>query len=203
MNIPQGCPLVYVSFSNDINTDTVENLLAVMANLCELKVKRVVLLLSTPGGSVTGGLNLYNILRAMPFELTTHNVGNVDSIGNIIFLAGEKRYACPNSTFVFHGVSFNPSKDQLEIKDVQEKLDGLLSDQKRIGSIIAERTEVLEREVEQFFRQGHTIDATYAVMKGMADGIKEVSITSKTPLVTLVFNPAQLGISSMRANSNG
>ena len=37
------------------------------------------------------GMTLYNTLRAMPFELITHNVGNVDSIGNAVFLAGDLR----------------------------------------------------------------------------------------------------------------
>ena len=64
-------------------------------------------MLSTPGGSVMNGLNLYNVLRGLPITLTTHNVGNVDSIGNAIFLAGQIRYACPHSTFMFHGVAFN------------------------------------------------------------------------------------------------
>jgi ATP-dependent Clp protease protease subunit len=203
MNIPQDCPLVYVSFSTEISTDTVENLLAVMASLCELKVKRVVLLLSTPGGSVPCGFNLYNVLKGMPFELTTHNVGNVDSIGNIVFQAGVKRYACPNTTFVFHGVGFSSSKDQLQVKDVEEKLDGLLSDQKRIESIIAERTKVLKGEVEQFFKQGHNMDANYALVKGIIDEIKEVSIAPDSPIVTMVFKPAQLGSSSLQGNSNG
>jgi ATP-dependent protease ClpP protease subunit len=47
------------------------------------------------------GLNIYNVLIGLPFELITHNVGNVDSIGNAIFLAGSKRYAChtPHSCF--------------------------------------------------------------------------------------------------------
>lgn len=42
-------------------------------------------MLSTPGGSVMNGLNLYNVLRALPFKIITHNVGNVDSIGMQLF----------------------------------------------------------------------------------------------------------------------
>ena len=64
----------------------------------------VYLLLSSEVGSVMHGINLYNVLRALPVKLVTHNVGNVDSIGNAIFLAGEERYACQHSTFMFHGV---------------------------------------------------------------------------------------------------
>ena len=84
------------------------------------------------------GINLYTVLKAMPFDLTTHNVGNVDSIGNAVFLAGTSRYAVPHSTFMFHGVGFNANAGQrLEEKFLRERLDGLLSDQKRIGAIIA------------------------------------------------------------------
>jgi ATP-dependent protease ClpP protease subunit len=48
-------------------------------------------MLSSPGGHVMLGMNLYNVLRALPIKLTTHNVGNVDSIGNAVFLAGNPR----------------------------------------------------------------------------------------------------------------
>ena len=104
---PEVPPVVYVSFSAEINANTTESLIATMANLANEAVPEVHLLFSTPGGLVMNGMNLYNVLRAMPFKLVTHNVGNVDSIGNAIFLAGEERYACPHSTFMFHGVGFD------------------------------------------------------------------------------------------------
>ena len=66
---------VYVSFTAEINASTTENLLAGCANLANAGVKTVYLLLSTPGGQVLQGITLYNTLRAMPFKLITHNVG--------------------------------------------------------------------------------------------------------------------------------
>jgi hypothetical protein len=81
------------------------------------------------------GLNLFNILIGLPFALVTHNVGNVDSIGNAVFLAGSRRYATAHSTFMFHGVGFDiPAQIRLEEKNVREHLDGILSNQQRIGS---------------------------------------------------------------------
>ena len=69
------------------------------------------------------GMNLYNVLRALPIKLTVHNVGNVDSIGNAVFLAGSPRYACPHSTFMFHGVGFDISQGaRLEEKLLTERL---------------------------------------------------------------------------------
>jgi hypothetical protein len=96
---------MYVNFSAEIIPSTTEALLATVGNAVNQGVKTVYLNLSTPGGQVMNGLNLYNVLRGYPIELITHNVGNVDSIGNTVFMAGSKRYACPHSTFMFHGVA--------------------------------------------------------------------------------------------------
>lgn len=98
---------IYVSFSAEINPNTTEALIALCANHANQGVKEIYLMMSTPGGTVMNGLNLYNVLRALPVKLITHNVGNVDSIGNAVFLAGEERYACFHSTFMFHGVGYD------------------------------------------------------------------------------------------------
>ena len=102
--IPMEGATAYVSFSAEVNAHTTESLIAAMANCAMQGAAEVNLLLSTPGGSVMNGMNLYNVLRSFPFKLVTHNVGNVDSIGNVIFLAADTRYACAHSTFMFHGV---------------------------------------------------------------------------------------------------
>lgn len=157
-----------------------------MANCANQGVQEVHLLLSTPGGSVMSGMNLYNVLRALPFKLVTHNVGNVDSIGNAVFLAGEDRYACPHSTFMFHGVGFDGS-GRLDEKLLRERLDGVLADQKRIASIIEERSNLTPEQIEPLFREAQTKDATYAVGAGIVHEIKDVEITAGAPVITLVF----------------
>ena len=134
------------------------------------------------------GLNLYNVLRALPFQLTTHNVGNVDSIGNAVFLAGETRYACPHSTFMFHGVGFGVQQNSvLEEKFLIEKLQGVQSDQKRIGSILEERTNIPKEEVARLFLEMQTKDAAFAASCGIVNEIRDVKIPLGSPVVSLVF----------------
>src|SRR5258706_6072718 len=183
--IPQAVPTqppapdtFYVSFSAEINPHTTESLLSVMANLVNQKAKTIHLLMSTPGGSVMNGMNLYNILRGLPVELITHNVGNVDSIGNAVFLAGKKRYACKHSTFMFHGVGFDIKNQtmRLEEKNLRESLASLLSDQKRIGSIITERSQITEDDASALFREAQTTDAAFAVSIGMIHEITDVQL---------------------------
>ncbi len=185
---PNAPQVVYVSFSAEISPHTTESLLAVMSNCANRGVKTVYLLLSTPGGSVMNGLNLYNVLLGMPFELITHNVGNVDSIGNAIFLAGTKRFACPHSTFMFHGVGFDVTGQlRMEEKFLKERLSSILSDHKRIGSIISERTKLDQQVVEGLFTEAQTKDAAFAASTGIVHEIKDVQIPLGVEIVSLVF----------------
>jgi ATP-dependent Clp protease, protease subunit len=118
----------------------------------------------------------------------THNVGNVDSIGNAIFLAGSRRYATPHSTFMFHGVGLDASAGvRFEEKNVRETLDGILSNQKRIGAIITQRTKITDNDVGAFFREAQTKDAAFAISSGIIHEIKDVQIPVGGPVISLVF----------------
>ena len=133
-------------------------------------------------------MNLYNVLKSMPFELTTHNVGSVDSIGNVVFLAGEKRYAVSSATFMFHGVGFDINQPtRLDQQTLEERLDSLLSDQKRIGAVIQQHTKISESEIADLFRQQETKDADFAADSEIIDEIREVKLTGGTPVISLIF----------------
>ena len=93
---PNRTQILYVIFTAEIHPPTVERLTAVMVQAAKKNVSRVYLALSTPGGQVQAGIALYNTLVAMPFKITVHNIGSVNSVGNVIFLAGEERYATSN-----------------------------------------------------------------------------------------------------------
>ena len=179
---------IYVSFSAEINAHTTKSLIALCSNQVNQGVKEIYLMLSTPGGAVMNGLNLYNILRAFPVKLITHNVGNVNSIGNAVFLAGAERYACHHSTFMFHGVGVNvPNATHLEEKNLRERLQSVLADQKRIGSIIGERTELKKGEIRGLFKEARTKDADYARRVGIVHDIRDAEVPEGAPVFALVF----------------
>jgi ATP-dependent protease ClpP protease subunit len=181
-------PTAYISFSAEINAHTTESLIAVLAQQANQGVSHVYLLLSTPGGVVMNGMNLYNIMRAMPFELTVHNVGNVDSIGNAIFLAGAVRYACPHSTFMFHGVGRGTQPGEiLQTKSLRESLETILADEKRIASVISERTTIPIEDAQSLFLEAQTKDAAYAASYGIVDEVRDVQIPAGSPIISLVF----------------
>jgi ATP-dependent Clp protease protease subunit len=179
----------YVAFSAEVNPSTTENLIAVMGNLSNNSATEVNLLLSSPGGSVLHGITIYNVLRALPIKIITWNMGNVDSIGNVIFLAGEERYACPNSTFMFHGVGFDaPSGVRFDEQLVRERLGAIEADHKRIGAILEQRTGLQTGDVLELFKEARTKDAAWAQSVGVSHATREPQIPQGVPVHSLVFN---------------
>jgi ATP-dependent Clp protease protease subunit len=178
----------YVSFSAEVNPQTSEALMGVCADLANKKSETIYLMLSTPGGSVMYGFTIYNFLRSLPVKLITHNIGNVDSIGNVIFLAGTERYSCPNATFMFHGVGFDILQPtRFEEKLLRERMGSVLADQKRIAAVISERGNIKAEEVEKLFLEAVTRDPDYAKANGIVHDVREVKIPAGAPIMQLVF----------------
>jgi len=91
-----------VHFIGPINHSAV----CTIRNLClqalQSGASEIELHMSTEGGNMTAGFALYFFLKSLPLPLTTHNIGSVESVGVVIFLAGSKRYACPGTRFLVH-----------------------------------------------------------------------------------------------------
>lgn len=178
---------LFISFSAEVNQNTAENLMGIFAQKLNQGTKNFYLLLSSPGGNVINGITVYNFLKSLPINLTTHNIGIVDSIANVIFLAGKKRYAVKNSSFLFHGVGFDINHARFEEKNVKEKLKMIQRDQKLIADIIAEESQYTQEEIEKMFFEADTRTPEQAKDKGLINDIKEVSIPEGAEVVQLIF----------------
>jgi ATP-dependent Clp protease protease subunit len=179
----------YVSFSAEIVPQTVEVLLGTVFNLVNQGHTEIHLLLSTPGGSVMHGITAYNVLRGLPIKLITHNVGNVDSIGTVVFLAGAQRYACPQATFMLHGVAMSTQGPASFFeKNLAEKLLAVQADQARIKGIYTERASITAEQAEGYFLGEATLNATEGVDRGLVHEVRQLSIPKGSPVLQLVFN---------------
>jgi len=179
---------VYISFHSLINETSAQHLIATVFNQIGQGATEIVLMLSTPGGSVTSGITIFNALKAVPVKVTTHNIGNIDSIGNAIFLAGTERYASSTSTFMFHGVGFDiATKVRLERKNLEEYLNSLVADETRIGRIIADETSLELQEVNGLFVQAETKDADWALAKGIIHKIEPLAIPQGATVLQLII----------------
>jgi ATP-dependent protease ClpP protease subunit len=126
------------------------------------------------------------MVRAMPISVTTYNVGTVNSIGNVVFLAGDRRYSARASNFMFHGVSLEVKSARFEEKAVRERLQGIRNDQKLIGDIIVRHTRISESEVHKLFLEAAFVGAEQAKRLGIVDDVIDVKIPRGAPFVQLV-----------------
>jgi len=167
-------PTTYVVFQAGVNMQTINQLLRAMV---QIQTDEVCLIISTSGGEVQAGILGYNFLRSLAKRLTTHNISNIDSIGNALFLAGEQRFASAHATFMFHGVGNQvQSGTVLSANNLSEFLGAMRADEKRIGNIIRERTKLTSEEISKFFQEAKTMDATEAMNEGLVSGIAELRV---------------------------
>ena len=163
--------------SASINQNSTNSLIAYLIDLHVAGATGVTIAISSPGGNVVNGITIYNALLAVNYEVTTYNIGNVDSIANIVFLGGKNRISNGNATFMFHSVSFDGNaNERLEEKNLLEKLDIIKSEHNRISSIIAARSGLSPRVCINLFKKQATRDAQWAVKNGIANSIGEFKI---------------------------
>lgn len=179
----------YLCFTADINPQTTEAVIAAMSNIVGQGAKKIVLLLSSPGGAVMSGLTLYDFIRSLPIPVETHNMANVDSIANMVFQAGTRRTCSKHSTFMFHGVGFTPNgPHRWELKDLKETMQSIQRDQDRIGAILLDRTKLSKERVGQLFLEASTEDANFAIEHRIVDEIVDIKIPDGAPIISMVFN---------------
>lgn len=95
--------------------------------------------ISSLGGSVSSGVTTYNYLKALPFNIITHNMGDVSSAAILVYLAGSTRTAENDSKFVIHPLSISVDSNKTYYQ-VQELLHGIEADINLYKNIVANET---------------------------------------------------------------
>ena len=118
-----------------------------------------------------------------------HNIGSIDSIATVIFLAGQERFATHGSSFLFHGIAANFQKDTaLTLSQIRERESSVKEDENKIARIITERTSLTDQEIHQLFGQGESKNPEFAKLKGIITNIVEATIPDGAPIITINVN---------------
>ncbi|WP_137974426.1 ATP-dependent Clp protease proteolytic subunit [Pseudomonas sp. F(2018)] len=128
-----------IHFTAPINSTTCGQLIDKCSQAIQQGADELVIKIATMGGECSYGFSLYNFLISLPVPVKTHNLGTVESMGNIIFLAGEQRTACHHSKFLFHPFhwTLNGAVDHARMSEYAMSLD---YDLQLYVSIVEERT---------------------------------------------------------------
>lgn len=179
----------YMNFIDGIDTERANYIMSTCSNIVnQVKPSTIYLFISSKGGDVDAGIALYNSLKALPLKVITHNIGSIDSIANVVFLAGEERYASKHSSFTFHGVNMNTmGKVSLNLNQLNETVNRLETSQKRIAGIICENTKITKKQIEKLFKEGKTEGVRFALDRGIIDREKPAKIPDGAPFLSLNY----------------
>ena len=165
-----------VSFNSQVNPATASPLMGVLAKAVTDGHDEIHLLLNTPGGTVGDGIAIYNFIRALHPQVITYNIGSVNSIGNVVYQAGNRRIASPVSSFMFHGVGFDIKSSRFELKQLRERTDAIQNDQTMIADIMVRHTSLDTDAINKLFLEMAFLRAQEALDRGIADEVRDIHL---------------------------
>lgn len=177
----------YIIFHGGINPDRV-NQLIIRANEFAQMGHPLVLALSSWGGSIMSGFTAYHALKAIPAEITTWNIGHINSIANVVYLAGTERYANAFTTFLLHGTNWtfaNGNGSDIPLATLREAADSLTADEGKIAFAIGTEINKPGQEIKDIMDQNKTLASMEALDLGLVSTIQEFEIPPGAPVITI------------------
>ena len=116
---------------------------AVASQLLQLAAEapeaEITMYINSPGGSVSAGLAIYDIMQAVPCPIRTVCIGMAASMGAFLISSGAKgkRIALPNAEIMIHQPS---AGTQGQVTDMAIHLKRLETIKKKINEIMASNT---------------------------------------------------------------
>lgn len=108
---------------------------------------------NTPGGAVADMFGIYDVVQACENPVTTVAFGEVCSAGVLVLVAGDHRYATPNSWLMSHAEGGQAVYD---VHATSLRMKALMRQEDRWAELMAERT---KRDLA-FWREVHRTKAT-------------------------------------------
>ena len=131
----------------------------------------ITLYINSPGGIITDGLAIYDVIQSINSPVSTLCMGQASSMAAILLASGKKgeRYALQNSKIMIHQPSIYPTGgNESELKITAEQLT---SDRGRLEDIIALHTGQTKERVHQDCDKNFYMNALEAKAYGLIDEI--------------------------------
>lgn len=130
----------------------------------------VVLLISSPGGSVSAGLAMYDVMRLIPNDVSTVALGTAASMGQFLLSAGTagKRFALPHARVLMHQGSAGLQGTAVDIAIQAQNLEHT---KKVMLGLVAEHTGQPYDRVERDSDRDRWFTADEALAYGFVDAV--------------------------------
>jgi len=134
--------------------------------------KDIHLYVNSPGGSVTAGLGIYDMMQGVTCDVATYCIGQAASMGAMLLTAGAKgkRFALPNARIMIHqplaGLRGTSTEFQIYAKEY-------LRMKKHLNDILVRHTGKTFDQVEKDTDRDNFMEATEARDYGLVDHVIE------------------------------
>ena len=120
------------------------------------------------GGSLTACFTIIDAITMSKTPVWTINIGKAYSAGFFIFITGHKRFAYPNSSFLFHEGSTGIYQDANKFKNYADFYKQQLE---QLRAITIEHTQIEPEEYDKHVKDDWWFDVNEALKYGVTDKI--------------------------------
>ena len=138
----------------------------------EFPGEEITLYINSPGGEVSSGMAVVDLIRMIDTPVRTICIGTAASMGALLFLAGDKREMMPSSRLMIHDPSpGGGSLEGMKPAEIEEHLSRLRKIQNMLADIIAERTGKTKEEILAVTEKDTYFSPEEAIEFGLATGV--------------------------------
>ena len=132
--------------------------------------KDISLYVNSPGGSVTGGLAIYDTIQYIKPDVSTVCVGLAASMGAVLLSAGTKgkRFALPNSQIMLHQVMGGATGQAIEIEITAKQI---IKTKERLNKILTKHTGKSLSQIEKDTDRDFYLSSEEAKAYGLIDDV--------------------------------
>lgn len=134
--------------------------------------KEIKFYISSPGGSVTSGMVIYDMMKLISSPVSTICMGLAASMGSILLSAGEKgkRYIFPHGEVMIHQPSLGGHIQGVSA-DMEIHAEQILRTKLMGAQILAENTGQTVERIKKDFERDYWMDAEKSIEYGIVDKI--------------------------------
>ncbi len=187
---PPQPPPFQIHFFAQVDYGTVNQLISMVDQQLKMGTKDFTILISSPGGDPTAGFAAYSYLHGINANVTTFNLGDVDSAANLLFCAGKHRFALPGTRFLIHGTSYAPSPGlQLDLGGLDAQAAQIRNLNEMMGSILVGATKNKKAEIDAAIHSQRILTADDAKDWGLIQEVRTTFIVPGASLATITPTP--------------
>lgn len=134
--------------------------------------KEIKFYISSPGGSVTSGMVIYDMMKLISSPVSTICMGLAASMGSILLSAGEKgkRFIFPHGEVMIHQPSLGGHIQGVSA-DMEIHAEQILRTKNMGAQILAENTGQTIERIKKDFERDYWMDAEKSIEYGIVDKI--------------------------------